>query len=201
MTYLQLWAAILVGSFIWKGYKQELQINKPARLVDSCWYVQIPISTTSWHSPAAAPLTKTNRARTNKQNVAEVFNRLVWPIIGELVKLSAISCFYYRSTFSCTGVIRLCVAATRHSGESWGDIMLANLIFVAAVLEQPGEFRCKAVVDWMTWASTSLLARWTWLTQRAAKRRSARRRSTSSNWDRAWCYGPTQTSIWAQSIK
>lgn len=140
-------------------------------------------------------MTKTNNARTNKQNVAEVFNRLVWPIIGELVKLSAISCFYYRSTFSSTGVTRLCVVATRHSCESWDDIMLANVIFVAAVSGQLCEFRCKAAVDWMTWASTSLLARWTLLTQRAAKRRFARRRSTSSNWDKVGGYGPTLLNI------
>lgn len=140
-------------------------------------------------------MTKTNTQRTNRQNVAEAFNRLAWPIIGELVKLSAISCSYYRSTFSCTGVTPLCVAATSLSCEFSDYIMLANLIFVAAVLEQPGEFRCKAAVDWITWASTSLLARWPWLTQIAAKRRFARRRSTSSNWDQVCGYGPTLLNI------
>lgn len=47
MTYLQLWAVILVCVFIWKRHKRELQINKPVRLVDSCWYVQIQIRTTN----------------------------------------------------------------------------------------------------------------------------------------------------------
>lgn len=171
MTYLQLWAVIPVCSFIWKGYKRELKINKPVRLVDSCWCVHIQIfTTTNWHSPAAVLSTKTNRARTKMKNVAEVLNRLVWPIIDELVKLSAISCsrcFYYCSTFSCTGVTRRCVAQTRHSWKYRDDILHANLMCGGRSCRwQPGEFHCKAAVDWMTWASRLVLAHGTWLAQK-----------------------------------